>query len=187
MEINEITLVESCQRGNLDDFGKLYDLYIKKIYNFIYYKTHHQETAEDLASQTFAKALEAIQKFKTKDGYFSAWLYQIARNTVIDYYRSKKVDYNLEDAWDMASETNIEQDLDAKQKLEEIKKKLKKFKSHERDIIIMRVWQEMSYAEIAEVVGKSEASCRMVFSRTIKQLRAEMPLSLLMLFYLMKF
>ena len=54
-------LILECQKGNTQAFGALYDKYIKKIYDFIYYKTHHKETAEDLTSQTFFKVLNAIQ------------------------------------------------------------------------------------------------------------------------------
>ena len=94
MENDEFAIVQSCQKGSVEDFGRLYDLYIKKIYNFIYYKTHHQETAEDLVSIVFTKALKKINTFDNS-GTFSAWLYRIARNTVIDHYRTKKLDYNI--------------------------------------------------------------------------------------------
>lgn len=60
MAFSEQQVISQCQQGQLDGFGQLYDLYIKKIYNFIYYKTHHQQTAEDLTSQTFLKALSKI-------------------------------------------------------------------------------------------------------------------------------
>lgn len=194
--ISEAQIVENCQKGDLEEFGKLYDKYIKKIYDFIYYKTQHKETAEDLTSIVFTKALEGIGRFD-KNGKFSSWVYRIARNTVIDHYRTKKSDANIDDIWDLAVDdpaarrysgaSNVEVDLDAREKLEEIRRNLKKLKSEQRDIVIMRVWQEMSYAKIAEVVGKSEASCKMTFSRTIQQLRAEMPLELFILFAIFAF
>ena len=180
---NEKDIVIACQQGDMEQFGKLYDRYIKKIYDFVYFKTHHKETAEDLVSLVFTKALEKIAQFDNK-GTFSSWLYRIARNTVIDYYRTKKSDANIDDAWDLSDDSDIEQDLDVKNKLSEVKKYLQKLTSEQRDIIIMRVWQDMSYAEIAEAVGKSETSCKMVFSRTMKQLRTEMSLTMLILFLL---
>ncbi|MFH1325935.1 MAG: RNA polymerase sigma factor [Candidatus Falkowbacteria bacterium] len=180
---NESDIIARIQKGDSEDFGILYDRYIKKIYDFVYFKTGHKETAEDLVSIVFTKALEKINTFDNI-GSFSSWIYRIARNTVIDYYRTKKSDANIEDAWDLADDSYVEIDLDVKQKLAEVKKYLSKLKSEQRDIIIMRVWQEMSYAEIAEIVGKSEASCKMVFSRAMKQLRAEMPLGILLLFLL---
>jgi len=165
------------KRENTEDFSQLYDKYVKKIFNFIYYKTHHKETAEDLTSETFMKALTKISGFDESKGAFSTWLYQIARNTVIDFYRIKKSNLNIDDIWDLANEENIACDLDTKQKLTEVKKYLKTLKSEQREIVILRVWEGMSYKEISEAMGKSEASCKMAFSRTIKILKEKMPLS----------
>ena len=186
MDINEAKIIKNCHQGQFDDFGQLYDKYIKKIYDFIFYKTHHQETAEDLTSQTFFKALNKINNFDTNQGTFSSWLYRIARNTVIDYYRSKKTDLNIEDAWDLSDDQDLEKDIDLKDKIKDIEKYLSNLKTEQREIIIMRVWQEMSYKEISEALNKSEASCKMMFSRTINKLRQDMPLSLFVLMLLTK-
>ena len=183
---NERTIIQACQQSDLEKFGYLYDMYIKKIYDFVYYKTHHKETAEDLVSKTFMKALEKINGFDNDKGTFQAWLYQIARNTIIDYYRTKKSDLNIDDVWDLAGKENLACDIDARQKLIEVEGYLKKFKSEQRDIIIMRVWQGMPYQEIAEVLGKSEASCKMMFSRTIRTLRKQMPLAMLIYLLFLK-
>jgi len=170
-------LILECQKGNTQAFGALYDKYIKKIYDFIYYKTHHKETAEDLTSQTFFKVLNAIQSVDPNRSFVS-WLYKIAQNTVIDYYRTKRNHSDVDDMWDLADGTDILGDLDTKAKIVELKKYMKKLSSLERDVVIMRVWQEMPYKEIAEVVGKSEANCKMIFSRSLSKLRDMMPLLL---------
>jgi RNA polymerase sigma-70 factor (ECF subfamily) len=175
-EDNEI--VRLCQSGQMDKFGLLYDKYIRRIYDFIYYKTTHKETAEDLTSLAFMKALEKIGSFNLEKGTFSAWLYQIARNTVIDHYRTKKSAQNIEDIYDLAGDENIDRDLDTKLKLEKIEKYLALLKPEQRDLIIMRVWQEMSYNEIACALGKSEDACKVAFSRAISKLRMEMPTAL---------
>ncbi len=166
------------RKVNRDNFGKLYDEYIKKIFNFIYYKTHHKETAEDLTSETFIKALNNLDSFNENKGSFSTWIYQIARNTVIDFYRTQKHYVNIDDIWDLSKEEDILRDLDTVKKLEDIKEYLKTLKNEQREIVILRVWEGMSYKEISEAMGKSEASCKMAFSRTIKILREQMPLSI---------
>jgi RNA polymerase sigma-70 factor, ECF subfamily len=180
----ELSLIASCQKGQLTEFGPLYDKYIRKIYDFVYYKTHHKETAEDLTSQVFMKALEKINTFTTDRGTFQAWLYQIARNTVIDHYRTTKTEANIEDIWDLASHIDILRDVDATEKLAQVEKYLAKLKPEQRDIIIMRVWQGMSHQEIAAVMGRSEASAKMSFSRAITKLRQEMPITIFLLFIL---
>lgn len=171
-------IIANCQIGRLDDFAILYDKYVKKIYSFIFFKTQHKETAEDLVTQVFIKALENINNFNIGKGTFQAWLYQIARNKVIDHYRTMKKDIDIEDVWDLASDSDIERDIDIKNKLADVEEYLKNLKREQREIIIMRVWQGMSYREIAEALGKTEASCKMKFSRAINTLREEMPLAL---------
>jgi len=184
MEINEVKIIKKCKAGRLEEFGLLYDKYIIKIYDFIYYKTHHKETAEDLCSLVFLKAVDKIKGFNLEKGTFQAWIYAIARNTVIDYYRTKKNDLDIEDIWDLRGGENIERDTDTRIKLEKVEKYIKELKPWQRDIIIMRVWQGLGYREIAEILNKSEASCKMAYSRAINKLRREMPLALYITFLL---
>lgn len=165
-------------------FSCLYKENIKKIYNFIYYKTHHKETAEDLASLTFLKAWQNIDSYSMEKGSAAAWLYAIARNTVIDFYRSQKPNVNVYDVWDLPDSHDLRIDIETKLKIDEIKKYLKKFSVEQRDIIIMRVWQELPYKEIADIVGKSEASCKMIFSRALSQMKKEAPAIMLALIIL---
>lgn len=183
--MNEQKIIKKCQKGDLVEFSLLYDAYIKKIYNFIYYKTFSKEIAEDLTSQVFIKTMEKIGSFDSSKGKFSSWLYQIARNMVVDHYRAVKNDANIEDAWDLAGDDDLERDADAWQKLSKVEKYLRELKSEQREIIIMRVWQDMSYREIAEILGKSEGNCKMIFSRTMSTLRENMPMELLLYFLLL--
>lgn len=180
---NEKELVIKSRDGDSQAFGVLYDHYIRRIYNFVFYKTYHKETAEDLTSQTFFKALNNI-KSVDPDKSFSSWLYKIAQNTVIDHYRRDRNHSDIDDIWDISDETDIVGDLDTDRNFKNAQKYLKKLPQIERDIIMMRVWQEMPYKEIAEVVGKSEANCKMIYSRAIKKLRDVVPLAVFILFML---
>ena len=179
MEFDERQIIKQCQKGNSEEFEKLYNVYFKKIYRFIYYRTSHKETAEDLTSLTFIKALEKISTFSQDLGTFSAWIFRIARNKTIDYYRGKKTEIDIDQVWNLSSRDNIEQDLDIKEKLKEVAQYLDKVKPEHREIIIMRVWDGLSYKEISQITGKSEANCRMIFSRAIRNLRKEILLLLL--------
>lgn len=182
---NEAELVQQSKDGNSDAFGMLYDAYIRHIYNFVFFKTHHKETAEDLTSQTFFKALNSISSVDPSRSFLS-WLYKIAQNIVIDHYRKSGRENNsrqiMDDEWD-APDTSIDivGDLDSSRDIERMKKHLSKLTSAERDIIIMRIWQELSYKEIAEIVGKTESSCKMMYSRSLKKLRDIIPLAVFLL------
>ena len=178
--------IELFRKGNQEAFGKVYDYMVGKIYKFIYFKTYHKETAEDLTSQTFMKALNKIHLFNNKKGKFSSWIYRIARNQVIDYYRTRRHTVDIQDIWDIAGSENVEIDIQNKHQMEEVRDYLQQLKPEQRDIVIMRVWQELSYKEISEILGKTESSCKMVFSRAISRLGEAVPLTAFLLLLMMK-
>ncbi len=168
----EATLIRQCQQGDLSQFGTLYESYVEKIYQFTYFKVHHKETAEDLTSRIFMKAMKAIGQFNEQKASFKTWLYQIARNTIIDHYRQHKETRNIDDAWDISDQkVNIERDTDFQMKLESIQKYMDKLKPEQREIILLRVWGGHSFKEIAEIMGKTEAACKMSFKRVMEKLR----------------
>lgn len=183
MTQEDVQLVARFQEGDAEAFGLLYDAYAKKIYDFVYYRTHHRETAEDLVSDVFMKALAAAPNFDAAKGTFSAWLYRIARNRVIDHYRTDKSsrDVDIEDVWDvLASNTDVARDAEARERLASAEKLIAKLPAAQRDVVIMRAWDQLSYAEIAEICGKSEAACKMTFSRAVATLRLNAPLALVL-------
>jgi RNA polymerase sigma-70 factor (ECF subfamily) len=171
---DERAIIEACLKGDTARFAELYDAYIRPIYDFIYYKTHHRETAEDLTSETFFKALKNIQKFD-QNRSFKSWLYAIANHTVIDHYRTARPTKDIDDVWDLPGEDNMVRDAETKLALAEVQKHLGKLSAIQRDILVLRLWQDLSYKEIAEIVGKSEANSKMIYSRAIAQLRASVP------------
>lgn len=185
MTENDLKSVSDFLSGKQDAFIELYDSYIKSVYNFIYFKTSHRETAEDLTSQVFIKALKALPNFKIDNkASFAAWIFSIARNAVTDHYRAKKEFKNIDDIWDLAGDEDIERDFEFKEKSQLIAGYLKNLKPEQREIIILRVFQEMSYKEIAEIIGKNEDACKVSFSRAIKKMKDELPLAVLISFYL---
>jgi len=157
--------------GDRNAFGRLYDLHIRDIYDFVYYKTHHRETAQDLTSQTFMKALRSISSFDANQASFKTWLYTIARRTVIDHYRKTKPTLDIEDAFDLADDTDIERDVHLSQLMDQVQPLLAQLTAQQREIVLLRLWQGKSYEEIADIVGKSESACKMLFSRTMRVLQ----------------
>jgi len=199
---DESQIIIECQSGKLERFGLLYDSYFKKIYNFIFYRTLCKEIAEDLTSQTFFKALQGINSFNSQKGparterfsarsggQFSSWLYRIAKNNVVDYYRSRRNEIDIEDVWDLKDDGDLRASIENKERVAKINEYLKLLKPEHRQIVIMRVWDEMSYSEIAQILGKSEDNCKVMFSRVIGKIREEKGLVWLLtvLFILLRF
>lgn len=185
MIIDENIIIKKCQNGDLTRFAEIYDFYINKIYNFIYYRTGHKEIAEDITSTVFLKAIKKINSFTVGSGTFSSWLYCIARNTVIDHYRTNKNGTDVNDLWSLGKEDNFIANIDNVFKIEEIREYLKNFSVPQREIIIMRIWDGLSYKEIAEITGRSEGSIKMNISRALKSIRKKTTLSaIIILFFL---
>lgn len=180
--MDEFQALSRCQKGDMSAFTQLYDLYIGPIYRFIYYKTRHKETAEDLTSITFMKALESIRKFNSDKASFKTWLYQIARNSVIDHYRTSHPSQNIEDAWDLHSDDDPEKKADLALRIEAVKKVLAELSAEQREVVMLRVWGDLSYKEIADITGKTEAACKMNFKRTVEKLGKNLALFALFFF-----
>ena len=167
----EYKLIEDAIKGEASAFGLLYDRYQPRIYRFIYLKVSHREEAEDLTHQVFLNAWEKIQNFKIRElNSFSGWLYQIARNKIIDHYRTKKISINIE-LIQISDNSSKEDGFDKNIELEKIRKAIAKLNPIEQDVIIMRFIEELSPKEVASILNKSEVSIRLIQHRALKNLK----------------
>ncbi|MFA5842804.1 MAG: RNA polymerase sigma factor [Candidatus Gracilibacteria bacterium] len=155
-------------------FTKRYEEFAQKIYAFIYYRTQDRATAEDLTSQTFLKALEKWESFDLDKGSFKSWIYKIARNTICDHYRELKPQDNIENVFDLADEKNFIDELKKEEVAERVKKALSALTQAQREVVLMRVWDELPYKEISIVLGKTEASLKMAFKRALIDLQKQL-------------
>ncbi|MDD3285779.1 MAG: RNA polymerase sigma factor [Patescibacteria group bacterium] len=175
----EAALIAATKERDTEAFGSLYDTFVKKIYDFVYYKTLNKEVAEDIVSLVFTKAWQKINQFKS--GSFSAWLYTIARNAIVDYYRRDRKNVDIDDCWDLSDESDFLAKVDTNLHLEHLRAALADLNSRERDILIMRFWQDLSFAEIAERLDKKEGAVKMACGRALQALKIKMPLAVFIL------
>jgi RNA polymerase sigma-70 factor (ECF subfamily) len=178
--MREQELVASCQAGRLEDFSPLYSEYVKPIFGFLYRRTLDRQTAEDLTSITFMKALEKITQYSPAKGNFGAWLYRIARNSLTDHYRALRPHEDIESVWDLSSDDDVTQTVHDRLSFETVKAALANVDAAKREIVMMRIWEGLSYQEIAQVTGKTETNCKVIFCRTMESLRKELPLATLL-------
>jgi len=178
MNLSEPQALQACQQGDSTQFGVLYDMYFDRVYRFVYYKTFHTETAEDLTSQIFMKALEHIVDYNQAKGSFLNWIYQIARHTVIDYYRQVKPQLSIDDVWDLQSKQDVALDVERSHLIEKIQDYLQTLNSEQREIITLRLWEGFTYKEIAKILSKTEASCKMMYLRAVTKMQEQIILVL---------
>lgn len=164
---------------NKESFAALYDTHIKSIYRFIFFKVNSKEEAEDLASETFLKAWNYLSKIdnSNKIHNFKAFLYKIANNLVIDFYRKRSLlPVNLNDGeWEDANIPDTELTGIDKIKKEddaaEIKEAFKKIPENYSSVVIWYYLEELEISEIAQILGKSEGTVRVTVHRALKALK----------------
>src|SRR6185295_14138396 len=142
-------LLAKAKAGEEAAFGEIYNLFFKKIYQFIYYRVGHKEVAEDLAEEVFLKAFAKINSVLDGNS-FVGWLYQIARNIVIDYYRQKKNVVALEDVENtLEYETNVVDivNLESQQKI--LLKLLKELGAEQQIVLKLKFFEDLTNTEIA--------------------------------------
>ncbi len=180
----EKQLVEEA-RKNPEAFGRLFAEYYPKILKYTIYRTGNLEAARDITSETFFKALKNLWKFRWIGTTFSAWLYRIAGNTVIDYFRSKKfAPVSLEAAFEdgkmpeLASRRGLEQELaDAQEQLDRnreyagIKQGLLKLPAKYQEALVLRFFEGHKIEEISEILGKKQGTVKSLISRGVLMLR----------------
>lgn len=164
-------LIEKAKSGQLAAFGEIYNLYFKKVYRFIYYRVGHKELAEDLAEEVFLKVHGKINSIQ-ESGAFEGWLYRIARNLVIDHYRSKKILIALDDIENtLEYETNVVDVLNLEGQQKILLKLLKELPEDQQTIIKLKFLEDLSNTEIADIVGKTEGAIRVIQHRAIAKLQ----------------
>lgn len=179
MELNESQIIAECVSGNWSRFGQIYDLYLPKIYQYLYYRLRHRQTAEDITSAVFTKAVENLASFRNSGAPFSAWLYRIARNTMLTHLKSARPTDDLEQAFDLASDDDVAGETDRTLKLETIRDALSGLNEQQREVLTMRVWDGLSHAEIAGIMKISEGNSKVIFSRALSALKLKVPLAVM--------
>jgi len=171
---DERKLISKAKEGKEEAFGQLYDKYMPAIYRFVFLKVGAQKAqAEDICHEVFLNAWQNIKNFRFQGYPFSSWLYRIALNAVIDYYRTRKVniDIDLVPEEAMATNASLHESLDDKFDLQMVKMCLTKLEPSYQDVLIMKFIEELSNKEIAAALDKSEGAIRVVQHRAIKQLK----------------
>jgi len=180
----ELKIIKESRQGNSASFGKLYDEYHVPIYRFIYLKVSQKEEAEDLTHQVFLSAWQSIHRYKITNLPFSSWLYRIARNKVIDYYRTAKDNLSLETLSQHFSHSDspahltptltsnsIETDVSNSLIIDNIKSALANLNPEQQDVLVMRFVEDMPIKEVAKVINKSEGAIKLIQHRAVNKLK----------------
>jgi len=165
------SLLNKAKKGETAAFGELYNIYFKRIFNFIFYRVSHKETAEDLTEEVFLKVYGKLSGIKNVSS-FEPWLYQIARNLIIDYYRGKKEQVELAGMENILSYNDTIIDLlnlSHQQKI--LSKLINGLSSEQQQIIRLKFFEGLENEVIAALMDKSEGAIRVIQFRAIAKLK----------------
>jgi RNA polymerase sigma-70 factor (ECF subfamily) len=162
--------------GDTEAFSFLYERYVMRIYNYIYYRTGNPYEAEDLTSRVFHRALGHIHHYSNRGVPFSAWLYRIAHNLVANWHRdnSRRNEVPLEDQANLPHRSeHPEHTLVDNQELEGLLRVIRRLPAERQQLLILKFVEGMSNAEIAQIMLRSEGAIKSLYHRTLITLRDE--------------
>lgn len=168
-------LVRRAQQGHSEAFAGLYEAFYDKIYRYVMFKTGDSLEAEDLTEEVFLRMLESIGSFKWQGYPFTSWLFRIAHNLVIDYYRKsgRQKKTSLDDAMRVVGTDGVDVDrkLDIELSIKEVKDAMGGLTQLQQEVLSLRFAGGLSVAETAEAMGKKENAVKALQHAAIKKLR----------------
>jgi len=168
--LSDGTLAERSRLGDADAFAELYQRYLPPVYRFLFKRTGgNVALAEDLTSQVFLEALDNLPNYHER-GYFAAWLFTIARRRLADHHRSNKMVF-LEEIPETVF--GISDNPEDRENMERLKQLLAAMDDEKREVLQLRFSAELSFADMAIVLGKSESAVKMSLYRVLDWLRSQ--------------
>ena len=177
-----IQLVKKAVDGEVEAFGKLYDIFLSRIYRYVFYQVKVKMLAEDLTEDIFLKAWKAIGKYRGDGPSFQTWLYRIANNHIIDYFRTNREiaqldpeisinSYSYQDTGDPKelAETSIMH--------EKVMEQVSCLPFNQRQIIIFKFIEGMENREIEQITGKKQGAIRILQMRALNTLYMQLQTS----------
>jgi RNA polymerase sigma-70 factor, ECF subfamily len=167
-------------QGDQDAFGLLYERYVERIYNYIYYRTGNPEDAEDLTERVFVRALRHIGNYRHRGLPFSAWLYRIAHNLVANWHRdnSRRREVTLDEGIYTAHQgDHPEQELVRVEEQENLLKVIRTLPVDRQQLLILKFVEHLSNQEIGQIMGRTEGAVKSLYHRTLLSIRDDLLVS----------
>jgi RNA polymerase sigma-70 factor (ECF subfamily) len=176
-EITDENAVARASAGDSEAFSFLYERNVSRIYNYIYYRIGSDADAEDITSRVFYRAFGHINTYVDKGVPFSAWLYRIAHNLIANWHRDthRRKEVPLEDQIELPVKADHpERAMEKTQEVEQLLQGIRRLSPDRQQLLILKFVEDLSNAEIADIMGKSEGAIKSLYHRALIALRVEM-------------
>lgn len=168
-------LVARAQSGDVDAFAELFDQYHGPVYRYINSRVGRPSDAEDLTQTVFVKVLEALPRYELRGIPFGGWLFRLARNTVIDFVRTKRIHQDLEVVGSRADQDPPPDAMvEQREQIEAVGEALGALTDEQREVIALRFFAGLSAREAAVVMDKQEGTIRGLQFRAVGALRRQL-------------
>lgn len=173
--INDEVALINAAKTDPEAFGQLYERYVERIYNYIYFRVGGAGDAEDLTARVFFKALRGIGGYRHMGLPFSAWLYRIAHNLVANYHRdrSRMQEISIENlvVEDTNNSSAPEHLMETRQENDFLLALINDLSPQKKELIILKYVQKLSNEEIGQIFGKTEGAIKSLYHRTLVELK----------------
>lgn len=173
---DEKALIERA-KSDKDAFGELYERYVDRIYNYVYYRTGNVADAEDLTARIFMRAMKHIPRYQDQGVPFSAWLYRIAHNLVANFHRdrSRRKILALDDVlqWHV-TEDSPELETQLLEDKAVLLQAIRRLPADRQELLILKFVERLPNADIGDIMGRSEGAIKSLYHRTLLSLREEL-------------
>ena len=156
--------------GDVEAFGQLYQLYIDRIYRYVYYHVGDKMTAEDVTDEVFIRAWKSISSCKGREQTFSAWLYRIAHNYSIDVIRKNRKEISFENV-NVADDSDPEKEAEDNLDLQNVLEAVKSLPDPQKQVILLKFIDDFENDEIGRIMGKRQGAVRALQMRALVSLR----------------
>ena len=169
----EENLVRRARQGDKEAFAQLYEVHFDRIYRYVAIRIRDRTEVEDMTQQVFIRAYESISSYKMQGIPFSAWLFRIAHNQIVDFIRreTKKPTTPLDETLPVASSFDLEGEVEQKLEMEKVTLATRQLTKAQREVIGLRFAGGLSIAEVAASMGKSEGAIKALQHSAILALR----------------
>lgn len=171
-ETKQVSQIITAARQDPQMFGELYSLYAQPVFRYLYSRIGSFPEAEDTTAQTFLAALERFPKYR-HDGYFASWLFSIARNKAMDYFRNRRKETSLEEAEFVPAEANLVQHVIRTERIAAISELIGALPEEEQELIRLRYVAELSFAEIGHMLSQKEDTVKKSLYRLLARLKVQ--------------
>ncbi len=154
------------------EFEQMYTDYFPKVYNYMFYRLLHKQDSEDLVSEVFLKVARNICRFDAQKASFSTWIFTIARNTLIDHLRRRKINLSLDDCAETMAVDSAEQYEaieNGERKL--VYRALMRLDDRSRHILALKYFAELNNRAIARLTGVNESTVSTIYLRARAKIR----------------